>query len=161
MEIHALPLPDTPFLTDSGIEAVVVVMMVKCFLLFVCDLMTCAVRVAMILLLNSYTTRSHWLGLLEECVERHRFHNNEEEEVAVCGWLQMRDLDLYRDRIFKLVPRCNRFQNNEEEEVAVCEWLRMRDRDLYRDRIFKLVPRCNRCVSLLTEGGLWLKNGDI
>ena len=79
----------------------------------------------MILLLNSCTTRSHWLGLLEECVERHRFHNNEEEEVAVCGWL------------------------------------RMQDRDLYRDRIFKLVPRCNRCVSLLTEGGLWLKNGDI
>ena len=62
--------------------------------------------------LNTCTTHPHCLGLLKEHVEGHRFHNNEEEEVAVCEWLRMQDRDLYRGRILNL--------SQDVADVTVC-----------------------------------------
>ena len=69
--------------------------------------MTCTVKAAVALLWIFVPQPPSLLGLLKEKVEGHRFHNNEEVEVAVREWLRMQERDLYHDRIFRLVPRYN------------------------------------------------------
>jgi len=36
---------------------------------------------------GSHLTTDHFFGLLKPCVRGHRFHNDEEVEMAVCEWL--------------------------------------------------------------------------
>jgi hypothetical protein len=53
----------------------------------------------------------HLFGPLKQHLGGRRFHNNEEVEMAVREWLWMQEHDLYRNGIFKLVPRWDKCIN--------------------------------------------------
>jgi hypothetical protein len=45
-------------------------------------------------------------------------HSNEEEEMAVCEWLQMQQPDFYSDKVFELVASRDECVNVLEERAA-------------------------------------------
>jgi hypothetical protein len=54
---------------------------------------------------------------LKQQLAGHRFHNNEEVEMAVREWLQMQKPDFCCDGIFKLVPRSEKCMNKPGDYV--------------------------------------------